>query len=173
MYFVSSSPSERWSASQKKGNFTIGNSQSICMFHVSDIVTHVSGVFDTELGFDYLYHQYSGSTLARQGYSGIGSFAEDSVGLTAFQWSSDDDGLSNSFAVEFDSPLSSLPRRLGHGSGDSAEPILVSSDAQNPPRGQRLMRGDMTGSAETAVIIAAAIVFGLVLRGLRDAEADE
>jgi hypothetical protein len=124
-YFVSSSPNEQWGASQTKGNFTLGHSQNICLFHVSDNVTNVAGVYDTEFEFDYLYYQYSGSNSTVEFYTGSGSFSSSSRYFTVFYWSSDEYTPSTSFDVRLSSPLSSLPYRRGHGSGRSAFPILM------------------------------------------------
>jgi hypothetical protein len=42
-YFVSTSPFEKWTASRSGGDFTIGSYQDLCLFHVSDAATTVTG----------------------------------------------------------------------------------------------------------------------------------
>jgi hypothetical protein len=125
VYFMSSSRDEKWSASEAKGNSTIGNSQDVCLLHVSDNVTSVAGVFDTESGFDYLYDHSSGSTSTLRFYTGSGFFSESSDHFPVFRWNSDDQKLSNSFSVQLSSPLSSLSSRQCSGSGTSASPIIL------------------------------------------------
>jgi hypothetical protein len=171
-YFVSSSPSEKWSASQTKGNFTIGNSQDICLLHVSDAVTEVSGYYETQEDVDRLYYQYSGSTATGQFYTGTGTVSGSSSYLTFFRWSSDDDGLSRSFGVQLSSPLSSFPYRVAVVSGTSAAPILLKGTVgrAGPPR-NRVGRGlrsvqelDTDGVLSiTAGSIGAAALVGFVL----------
>jgi hypothetical protein len=131
-YFVSSSPSEKWSASATKGNFTIGSSQDTALLHVSDSATNVAGSYDTDADVDRLYYQYSGSALTSQFYTGGGTFSDVSNYLTVFRWNSAAASVSKSFAVELSSPQSSFPYRNARISGTSASPILVKNEPDQP-----------------------------------------
>jgi hypothetical protein len=86
IYYLSTSPFETWSATQTGGNFTIDNSQNICLLHISDNVTIVSGNYNVEMGFDSLYYQYSSGSNY---YTGAGIIAATSNYFTSFCWSSD------------------------------------------------------------------------------------
>jgi hypothetical protein len=43
---------------------TLDVGHPICLFHVSDNVTTISGDYDTKLGRDALYYEYSGFSLS-------------------------------------------------------------------------------------------------------------
>jgi hypothetical protein len=99
----------------------------------------VTGVYDTEIAFDYLYGQYSGSNSTIQSYTGKGSFSSSSQYFTVFYWTSNEDTPSKSFAVHLSSPLSSLSYHSGHSSGGSAFPILMEYQENTLTRNRRLV----------------------------------
>jgi hypothetical protein len=125
LHYLSSAPVEAWSASATDGNFTITDSQDICLFHVSDNRTRVSGYFDTEPGFDGIYYQYSGGTSTKQWYTGTDRISDSANMFTTLRWHSDSSYVSNMFSVQLSSPLSSLPYRECQGSGTSDTPIIL------------------------------------------------
>jgi hypothetical protein len=74
-YLVSSSTSEKWSASgtKGKGNIATEDSKDICLLHLSGDVTSVGGSYETEMSFGRPYCQYSASTSVMQFYAGTGT----------------------------------------------------------------------------------------------------
>jgi hypothetical protein len=176
VYYLSSSPQEQWSAGRTKGNFSIGNSQDVCLFHVSDTATDVAGFVDTESGYDRLYFQYSGSA-ALQFYTGQArTFTAVSNQATVFRWASDDTSPSNSFLVELSSPLSSLPCRRAVGKGTSSVPIIledytpVESDGRHAKQSAATL-GLVIG-VPIVVVLAAAVtaIVVTIVRRRRSAE---
>jgi hypothetical protein len=125
-YFVSSLPSEKWGSD---ACFTIGNSQDICLFHISDTVTAVAGQFDSQTDFDLLYYQYSGEVSAA--YTGSGTFSDSSSYYTAFRWHSNSVTPSVSMSIQLSSHSSSLPCRRSRGSRTSFEPIILVDEEPN------------------------------------------
>jgi hypothetical protein len=127
-YFVSLAPRDHWLANPREGNFTIGDSQEICLFHFSDRVTNVTGEYDTEEGFDFLNYRYWDSTNSSREkyYTGKGTFTDSSQYLTAYHWHSNAKSKSGSFSVELISRGSTLPGyRSGDSPGSSDGPVLM------------------------------------------------
>jgi hypothetical protein len=124
-YYLSSAPHEMWKANQTGGNFTLGNSQDICLFHVSDNVTTVEASFDTQSNRDYLDVEYSGSADTSLSYSGIDNISESSTHFTAIRWSSDASNLSTLISIELSSPFSSFPYCECNGSVGSEDPTVL------------------------------------------------
>jgi K+-transporting ATPase c subunit len=134
--FVSSSPFERWSATEADGNFTIGGSEDVCLFHVSDALTTVTGSYNIGESFDRLYYQHSGLQSTTQSYTGSGTISDMSEYLTVFYWHSEADTAAKSITVHLSSSLLSLPRRRCEGSGTGPDPIILydgNSDASGKP----------------------------------------
>jgi hypothetical protein len=113
-YFLSSAPTERWLSGE---NFTIGHLQDICLVHVSDAVTEITGYYETDKDFDFL--DYAGGT-----YTGTGTIELQADYFAAFHWHSNPVYLSSSVAVYLNSQ-SSLPYRHCNGSGSSLRPIIL------------------------------------------------
>lgn len=124
-YYLSSAPHEVWIASPTSGNFTLGHSQSICLLHVSDNITTISGDFDIQTDHDFLDCEYSGSQSQSHSYTGIDTISNSSNHFTSFHWSSDECVYSTSVSIELSSPLSSLPYRGCSGYGTSRDPIIL------------------------------------------------
>jgi hypothetical protein len=154
-YYLSSAPFETWTADQGGGNFTIENSQDVCLFHVSDNQTVATGTYNMETNFDLLYHQYSNSGSADQFYTGYGSFSDDANYFTMFRWHSDAAIPSKSIAIRLASPLSSLPYRQWQGSGTSPWPIILEEESPTP--------GDGSSSSKPSASTIVGIVIGCLV----------
>jgi hypothetical protein len=133
-YFVSTAPTERWTAGRTKGNFTLASPQHVCLLHVSDNVMEVAGVFDTEPESGNLYYEYSGSTSTTDHYTGSGTFSESSIYVTVFAWGSAEGATSTAFSVHLSSPGSSLPDKRCRGTGKSQAPLLLDAEGPLPAR---------------------------------------
>jgi hypothetical protein len=141
-YFLSSSPRETW---RSGANLTLGQSQDIWLFHVSESVTAVSIEYDTEQDFDFLTYKFSGA--APINCTGLGSAAGASDFYTEFLWHSDATNVSRLVDVQLVSAESSLPDWRAAGSGVSRQPVVLG----------------LPGSAKGASSAAAGIAVGCVV----------
>jgi hypothetical protein len=157
IYYLSTSPIETWSPTQTEGNFTIDNSQNICLFHISDNLTVVTVNYNIEKGFDSLYYQYSS---ASGHYTGAGIVADTSNYFTSFCWSSDATDPSKLIWIQMESLLSTLPSRRSIGSQTSFSPILLSDETMSGSPSPGSAVGD--GGGMSAAVIAG-IAIGCVV----------
>jgi hypothetical protein len=183
-YWVSSAPIERWGASRTGGNFTIGDSQDNCLFHISDNSTDVTGAYHTEYMFDFLFYQYSGSASTVQFYTGNGTIAATSDYVTAFRWASDSGEVSQSFEVRLTSNLSSLPYSGCQAQGTAPAPILLpfedeiapaptvspvlevgptSTNTPQPPENEHLDRAVIAVISAAIAVVVVVIVVAIVV----------
>jgi hypothetical protein len=150
-YYVSTSRNERWCGCASGCNVTIGHSQDICLFHVSDNMTAISGDYDTELGRDALYYEYSGfsssSTARSDYYIGSGTFSTSANYFSAFRWHSNPSYLSTSFSVQLSSPSSTLPSRVCSGVGTSLDPIIMTSESESESESRSESESDRARTA--------------------------
>jgi hypothetical protein len=165
-YFVNSSLRERWGSGD---NFTIGNSQDICLFYISKNVATVSGEYDTQIDFDVLNYEYSDARTSS--YTGSGSFSAVSNYYTAFRWHSNLVTPSVSISVQLSSPSSLLSSRSSVGAGTSSEPIILMDDEPGgaafgePGRGMsKWAVAGIAASGLVAVALVAAAVVKLARR---------
>jgi hypothetical protein len=143
----------------------IDNSQNICLLHISDNVTVVTGNYNIETGFDYLYYQYSSVSNY---YTGAGSIAATSNYFTSFCWSSDATGPSKSISIQLASALSTLPYRRSIGSQTSFSPILLSDEATSGSPSPSHAGGEgavMSGAAIAGIAISCVVGVGLIATG--------
>jgi hypothetical protein len=170
-YFLSSAPLERWSASQDEGNFTLGHSQDVCLFHIADGLTRISGSYDTEASFDRLFYQYSGSSSTAQSYTGKGTIADFAQNFAVFRWFSDAGTLSSSFAITLTAQTLTLPYRRAVGFGTAPDPFLI-TDAMPPrsgtssekPSAEGEQKG-LSGGAVAGIVIGAIVIIAGMTAG--------
>jgi hypothetical protein len=164
IYFLSTSPFETWRATQTDGNFTIGNSQNISLFHISDNVTFVTGNYNIERGFDSLYYQYSSASSY---YTGAGIIAAISDYFTSFCWSSDAIGASKSILIQLASAFSTLPYRRSIVSQTSFSPILLCDEATSgsPSPSDAGEGARMSVAAIAGIAVGCVVGVGLIATG--------
>jgi hypothetical protein len=104
---------EVWAASSSdgNGNFTIGNNQNYCLFHLSDAETDVFAECNTEAQYDNFRYLLNGSRDEDYLLTGVANASYTNKQFSIFDWTSDGRTLSDSFCLELNSPESTLPQK--------------------------------------------------------------
>jgi hypothetical protein len=108
---------------------------AICLFHVSDRETNISGEYDIGVsGMEFLYYEYRQGVATKNGfYMGRGNISDFSSSYTAFQWSSVVQNSISSFRISLSSPSSSLLYRRCVGNESSVKPIVLTAEPDRTP----------------------------------------
>jgi hypothetical protein len=139
--------------------------QDICLLHISDNVTVVTGSYNIENGFDSLRYECSS---ASNHYTGTGIIAANSNYFTLFCWNSDATNPTKSISIQLASMLSTLPYRRSIARQSSFSPILLGDEmtSGSPSPGDAGGEGGvLSGAAIAGIAVSCVVGVGLMATG--------